>query len=143
MSYYCLITNDGMKKSGYEKFLKRIKSLYWPIYLRTENKKYIKENDNLIFYIAGKGELRQHFVGSAKIANLHKFYDYKNVLTSVDIDLGETKIFKKPVFLKEISEQLNFIKHKKNLGLNLQGGCKLMSEDDYNLIINNSLNKKN
>lgn len=136
MSFFCLITSDNEEGTAYEKFTHRVKDLTWPIYENTQNKKLLKENDQLIFYIAGQCDYRMHFLGTAKIKFLDKYYDDKEVLSSISIKLCDAKIFKKPVSLKETYKNLDFIKFKGNLGLNLQGGCKILTENDFNLITN-------
>ena len=72
--YLILVSSDG-KKTGLEIFRDRIKKNKWPIYDKTPQLLNVKAGKNVIFYIAGTGEKKQSFVGTAKIKK--KIYMHK------------------------------------------------------------------
>jgi predicted RNA-binding protein len=138
--YYCFITSDN-QGVAYNIFLKRIKEKKWVTYLKTLNYSSLKENDQIIFYIAGSSINRQTFVGNAMVekVNLTKNNfivdpdDVKKQISSI-IDLKNINIFKKPVGVKELIEKLDFIKNKYNWGMFFHGGIREMNKKDYELI---------
>lgn len=138
MNFFCLITSDIKDKTAFESFSSRINSLSWPIYEKTENRNILNNEDKLIFYLAGKNKLGGHLVGSGEIQSVENFYDEDNQLADIRLKLTKINIFKNPIFLKSLTEKLDFIKYKKpsHFGLNLQGGCKIITEKDFNLITN-------
>lgn len=136
MQYFCLITSDQNDQNAYEVLKSRLDNLEWSLYKFTQNKEIIKENDELIFYIAGKRKMSQHFVAKATIDKMHKTLDENDKILEVKLKLKNIAFFDNPVLIDVIKNNLDFIKHKHNLGLNLQGGCKLLSKEDYDLILN-------
>jgi predicted RNA-binding protein len=101
----------------------------------------LKENDQIIFYIAGSSINRQTFVGNAMVekVNLTKNNfivdpdDVKKQISSI-IDLKNINIFKKPVGVKELIEKLDFIKNKYNWGMFFHGGIREINQKDFELI---------
>ena len=84
-NYLIFISSDG-KKSGFDIFNDRVQDNKWPIYNKTPQLRNVKEGKNVVFYIAGAGEKRQSFIGSAKIKSVS---DNKN--TTIDTN-QETSI---------------------------------------------------
>ena len=68
-NYLILVSSDG-KKTGLEIFNDRIEKNRWPIYDKTPQLLNIKAGKNVIFYIAGAGEKKQNFIGTAKIKKI-------------------------------------------------------------------------
>ena len=121
--YLILVSSDG-KKAGLEIFRDRIKKNKWPIYNKTPQLLNVKPGKNVIFYIAGTGERKQSFVGTAKIKkksmhkmmcltrikNLEKFYFILNLkilnfLTNQFI----LKITLKSLILSKIKKNMVYI----------------------------------
>ena len=140
-NYLIFISSDG-KKSGFDIFNERVQENKWPIYNKTPQLKNVKEGKNVVFYIAGEGEKRQSFIGSAKIKSI---IDNKN--TAVDanqelklvlfhVEFKELKIFDKDIKIKDHINNLDFIKNKEKYGLYFQGGICKIDQISYNYILN-------
>jgi predicted RNA-binding protein len=136
MQYFCLITSDQDSVAAYEVLKKRLSKSEWFLYKNTLNKEKVKIDDKVIFYTAGKNKMAQHFVARAAIDQLDKTLDDNNKINEIHIKLKDIKLFENPVLVDLLINNLDFIKHKNNLGVNLQGGCRIISENDYNLISN-------
>lgn len=139
-NYLIFISSDG-KKSGFDIFNERVQKNKWPIYNKTPQLKNVKEGKNVVFYIAGEGEKRQSFIGSAKIKSI---IDNKN--TAVDanqelklvlfhVEFKELKIFDKDIKIKDHIDNLDFIKNKEKYGLYFQGGICKIDQISYNYIL--------
>jgi predicted RNA-binding protein len=138
-NYYCLITSDS-KGSAFEIFKKRINEKKWPIYFRTSNGKKINSGDELVFYIAGENYNSQHLVANATVETIDiinetiidpdREINYKNEVFRYLI-LKNVEIFNKPINIKSILNDLQFIKNKKNYGANLVGGARKISYADF------------
>ena len=138
-NYLIFISSDG-KKSGFDIFNERVQKNKWPIYNKTPQLKNVKEGKNVVFYIAGEGEKRQSFIGSAKIKSI---IDNKN--TAVDanqelklvlfhVEFKELKIFDKDIKIKDHIDNLDFIKNKEKYGLYFQGGICKIDQQSYKYI---------
>ena len=139
-NYLIFISSDG-KKSGFDIFNDRVQDNKWPIYNKTPQLRNVKEGKNVVFYIAGAGEKRQSFIGSAKIKSI---IDNKN--TTVDtnqefkqvlfhVEFKELKIFDKDINIKDHIDNLDFIENKEKYGLYFQGGICKIDQISYNYIL--------
>ena len=139
---YCLITTDS-KEEAYDIFLKRINERKWPLYERTSHIKEFMEKDNLVFYIAKNGKNSKSLVASASVNKVEKLNDVvgdpdnKFKMLSYYLHLENIRIFKKPIGIKELVNDLEFIKNKKNYGLDMLTGVVKISQNDFNYIIKN------
>ena len=140
-NYLIFISSDG-KRSGFDIFNERVQKNKWPIYNKTPQLRNVKEGKNVVFYIAGAGEKRQSFIGSAKIKSI---IDNKN--TTVDtnqefkqilfhVEFKELKIFDKDINIKDHIDNLDFIENKEKYGLYFQGGICKIDQISYNYIQN-------
>ena len=140
-NYLIFISSDG-KRSGFDIFNERVQENKWPIYNKTPQLRNVKEGKNVVFYIAGAGEKRQSFIGSAKIKSI---VDNKN--TTVDtnqefkqvlfhVEFKELKIFDKDVNIRDHIDNLDFIENKEKYGLYFQGGICKIDQISYNYIQN-------
>ena len=139
-NYYCLVTSDSLKESAIDIFNKRIEEKKYPLYPRTPNLNEIKEEDEVIFYIAGSGKERQSFVGQATI---QKVETPREFLVDPDKDNYEVikylwfkkiKIFETSKNIQSIINKLDFVKNKKNYGTYLMGGVRKLNQKDFDLI---------
>ena len=69
-SYYCLVTSDTETKFARDIINSRLKEKKYPLYKKTPFLNEIKKNDEVVFYLAGKGENSQSFVATAKILSI-------------------------------------------------------------------------
>ena len=138
-NYLIFISSDG-KRSGFDIFNERVQENKWPIYNKTPQLRNVKEGKNVVFYIAGAGEKRQSFIGSAKIKSI---IDNKN--TTVDtnqefkqvlfhVEFKELKIFDKDINIRDHIDNLDFIENKEKYGLYFQGGICKIDQISYNYI---------
>lgn len=140
-NYYCFITSDN-QESAYNIFLKRIKEKKWVTYLKTLKYSSLKENDEIIFYIAGSCINRQTFAGIATVekvnlSNNKPMVDPDNIKREISsiIDLKNINIFKNPIKVQNLIENLRFIKNKYNWGMYFHGGIRELNEKDFELIL--------
>ena len=142
-NYLIFISSDG-KRSGFDIFNERVQENKWPIYNKTPQLRNVKEGKNVVFYIAGAGEKRQSFIGSAKIKSI---VDNKN--TTVDtnqefkqvlfhVEFKELKIFDKDVNIRDHIDNLDFIENKEKYGLYFQGGICKIDQQSFEYIHNKS-----
>ena len=139
--YLILVSSDG-KKTGLEIFNDRIEKNKWPIYDKTPQLLNVKAGKNVIFYIAGSGEKKQSFIGTAKIKGKITTEDgmsdpnqeFRKVLFYIEFE--NFKFFNKSIQIKDHIEKLNFIKNKEKYGLYFQGGVCKIDERSHNYIIN-------
>ena len=139
--YLILVSSDG-KKNGLEIFKDRIKKNKWPIYDRTPQLLNVKAGKNVIFYIAGTGEKKQSFVGTAKIKKRINTQDdvsdphqeFRKVMFYIEFE--DIRFFQRSISIKDHIEKLDFIKNKEKYGLYFQGGVCKIDETSHNYIIN-------
>ncbi len=116
-----------------EEFEKRTKRNLWPIHENTAHRKAIRVGDKVAFYKAGVGN--KTITGTAEatsgITPTRNSTDYTVFLRNI-------RIWRKPVLLKPIVDDLDFVDNKKQWGRNMQGGVVQLSEKDYNTIASNS-----
>jgi len=134
-SYYMITTSvDDFKVD--------IKNKLSIIGLPDRNEKSIRKfdiGDKIIFYIS-KLSL---FGGIAEVVSQY-FYDRKQIWTD-PYDLWPHRVFTKPIYLiddftkmifvKDIWEELEFIKKKKKWGVYVQGSFKRLSEHDFEVVL--------
>ena len=140
-NYLILVSSDG-KKTGLEILRDRINKNRWPIYDKTPQLLNVEAGKNVIFYIAGSGEKKQCFVGTARIKK--KIYtendisdpnqEFRKVLFYIKFE--NFKFFTKSIQIKDHIEKLDFIKNKEKYGLYFQGGVCKIDENSHNYIIN-------
>jgi len=116
-------------KSTSEELNRQVVNKKWPIYQYTPNKKKLQVGDNIIFYKAGQDG--QKFIGKArintKLAN--------NGSTDYSIGISNIEIWEKPIAIKDIISELQFIVDKINWGIHFQSGVRRISDNDYRTII--------
>ena len=142
--YLIFISSDG-KKTGFDIFNDRIKENKWPIYVKTPQLQNVSVGKKVVFYIAGAGEKRQSFIGTAKIkkivdnnnnTNLDPNQEFKQILFHVEFE--NINIFNKSLSIKDHIDNLDFIKNKEKYGLYFQGGiCKINKQSFEYINANN------
>tara|TARA_Y100001970_G_C13969212_1_gene717285 strand:+ start:306 stop:746 length:441 start_codon:yes stop_codon:yes gene_type:complete len=138
--YLCLITSDG-EKDAIDIFDERIKKNLWPIYHRTMQFRKVKENTEVIFYLAGNGNSSQRFIGSATIDKIIDPNQNNNNCSSkvkFFVSFKNYKKFKNFVNVKENLDNLTFVNNKEKYGLSFQGGVTEMDHDSFKYLIEQS-----
>ena len=123
----------------------RLKHKKWPLYKNTRSRNQVQANDKCLIYLAGRGSKAQHFVAHAVVADVDSTRgiespDPDTMLTEAPVlvlSLSKVSKLNPPVGIKRILDQLSFIKSKKWGGA-LQGGCKKISQADFELIVRES-----
>ena len=139
-NYYVLGTSDSGTKNAYSILMKRLDEKKYPLYTRTPHLNRIQSNDEVVFYLAGKKDKAQNFLGEAIISSVQTSSellidpDKERYVVEKYLILDKIKIFKAPVHIKSIITKLDFIINKSNYGVYLMGGVKKISEKDFNLI---------
>ena len=140
-SYYCLVTSDTETKFAKDIINSRLKEKKYPLYEKTPFLNEIKKNDNVVFYLAGKGENSQSFVASAKILSIETIDntavidpDNNNKIVLKYLNLDNINFFEKKINIKSILDNLNFIKNKKHYGVTLVGGVSKIKYEDFKII---------
>ena len=139
-NFFCFVTSDS-NKTAHDILLKRIKDKQWVTYEKTQHS-LLKKEDEIIFYIAGKNIYKQSFLGRAQIENVEKpheaIIDPDNPKKEVFmiIRLKKIIIFKNPILVKEIINNLDFIKNKKNWGMFFHGGIREIEKKDFDFMVN-------
>ena len=139
-NYYVLGTSDSSTKNAYSILMKRLDEKKYPLYTRTPHLNRIQSNDVAVFYLAGKKDKAQNFLGEAIISSVETSSellidpDKERYVVEKYLILDKIKIFKTPVHIKSIITKLDFIINKSNYGVYLMGGVKKISEKDYKLI---------
>jgi hypothetical protein len=123
MTNWVFVIND---KDGV--FQERINEKKWPIYRKTQNRNKLKVGDKIIFYKAGMGGKK--FIGKATISRGLKPHG-----VDFSLDLSDVDIWKKPVSVASVLNNLEFIKDKTFWGRYFQGGVRSLSDSDYSAIL--------
>ncbi len=113
-----------------ETFDERVAAKKWPINSRTPNRKSISAGDSIVFYKAR--ENGQKFLGSATIQEIVSHEDD----SAHYVEMSVIRAWDKPVEMKDVLSDLEFIKNKKAWGNYFQGGIIKIPEKDYLEIIN-------
>jgi len=121
-------------KGDRKDFLQRLKSKNWPIYRNTGNRKRLKKNDSVVFYLGG--EKNKVIMGTAKIASHLR----EDADTDFAVEISDVTIFRSPLPIHDIVDSIRFIRNKRNWGCYLQGGVIEIPSTDLENI--KSYNKK-
>ena len=139
-NYYCLGTSDSTTENAVDILKRRLDEKKYPLYKKTPFHKDVKKDDGVVFYVAGRKNKSQNFIGyslikSVEIPNETLIDPDKNKYVLEKYLLFENIIlFKTPIHIKAIINQLEFIKNKNNFGVYLMGGASKITEGDFNLI---------
>ncbi len=144
--YYIFIVNDfpvNEDRLAAEDIVKKLFARgYW---LYTENTPFAENyapGDKAVVYVAGIG--RRYFSGSFEIAGsvakndlqpadkyekeLFSFFTLASPITAVEK-------WKEPVYFDDLIGELSFINHKDDMALLIKQSAKLISKEDYQLIL--------
>lgn len=142
---FILIASDvvdilGNELTGVGAALQRMKGKIWPLYQGTKNCKTIRVGDRCVFYVAGVGAGAQSFLGEAKVAGYLGLNDLKALLPILAAEqypasvllFDEVELYQSEKSIRPILTKLSFIpENKTKWGSAFQGGCRLISPEDY------------
>tara|TARA_Y100000590_G_scaffold217986_1_gene246922 strand:- start:39 stop:506 length:468 start_codon:yes stop_codon:yes gene_type:complete len=152
VKFYILVNSDGFNE--FDKRVDanliadfRLKVKAYPMNKGTFFRERIKNNDKFIFYIAGKSHFKHSIYAYGKIGNTIPEGDYNEDEIHIGnpvsraVRLKSCKKFVNIRSLKDIKENLRFIKDKKFWGRYIQGGITQISEEEYEFILAYALSK--
>ncbi|MGQ9469392.1 MAG: EVE domain-containing protein [Nitrososphaerales archaeon] len=120
----------------------RVKEKFWSLNKNTGNFNRIKKDDKVIFYIGGRDG--QKFMGRCTLASepylvtleqKKKIIGYPSSLFSHSVSLRDIKLWKEPLPVVDIKEELAFIKNKDLWKKYFRRSIIQLSEEDYNMIL--------
>jgi predicted RNA-binding protein len=146
MSFWIFVatnrTINGKNISGQYILETRLKDLFWGLGERTPNRKNLKIDDYVVFYL---GIPSKSFVATAKLGSSsvtlskeqkNKYgHDSDEFQTDFGVNLKDIKIFERYLPVENILDELSFIENSKYWGSYFQGGTREISESDYMNII--------
>jgi len=128
------VAADTVAKSRIEKGL-------WPIYRHTRNRSRIAAGDEVFIYLAGRSYGSQTFIASAIV---------EDVLSADNVDCRDSDELLSDypyrciklnrvnehnyVSIRPILSKLSFVKHEDRWGMYFQGGARMISSTDRELI---------
>lgn len=133
---------EGIRKKGTEIYRQRMTDGFWGLAKGVQNRSYLKPNDKVVFYLAGKeGHM---FLGTCILdSEYHKLSEEEKHLfwhgpffrASHGVKIKEVRVWKSPKLICPLLSKLEFIKNKDNWGIYLHRSIVRMSKDDYNTIV--------
>lgn len=147
--YYLFVLNDlemGRNTFSYDEILDKLLSNSEWIFTNIRSLRIEKFTDGDKIVIYGAGKPRRCFVGTFEICgeyyklenkqDFYKYFDYGIKIRNIDM-------WNKPVYIKDIKDNLEFIKDKKNYGLHLRQTSRKLEEKDYLYLIQQAKNNIN
>jgi predicted RNA-binding protein len=145
---YVLIKGDSFRKCGkqvsaYDATLALLEANIWPLYKRTANRKSLKYNDKVLFYVSGTRPGSKRFLARAKVLQAEDWTrhdDTINPLFSENIPytalkFKEIEIFSEPPEIRQLLSKLSFITSKKHWGVAFMSGTRKIPERDFKTIV--------
>jgi len=103
----------------------------WPIGKNTRFRKQISRGDKLLLYQAG--EPVKAFVGNAELHSDIQSAEGRRYPYYVRV--GNVQLWDRCLYVKDVVNDLSFVKDKMHYGAYLQGGITAIPEADYNAIL--------
>ena len=130
---------DGRNKSAKEIFQERISKNRWAIYSNTRNKKRLKVNDNIIFYVSDRktgGEIVASAQASEIIRPLrNERFDTEQDTVEVFLSFKAINFFETRIFFKDLLPKMSFCPtNKSKWGVVLMGGVRQLNDRDYAIL---------
>lgn len=148
---FILVTSDpdllsGTRGTAYLLAKARLDSGLWPIYARTANRARLVPGAPLAFYIAGTKRNSGMIVATARVRDRREGHQirgpvdpekYMTDQPATVLELEDVRYLKTPLEFRTKLKLLSF--RPKNLtkwGTILMGGCRAVSEPDWNVLFN-------
>jgi len=112
---------------------KRVSAKEWPIFKRTRNRTDLSKGDKIVIYHGGRfgtASLVGTFVISSEVKSAGN--------DTFVVEMSDTQMWKNQVKIKDILDDLKYIKRKDNWGIYFQGGVTRLPDDDYKTILANA-----
>ncbi|MCP8309188.1 MAG: EVE domain-containing protein [archaeon] len=120
----------------------RVKEKFWSLNKNAGNFNRIKKDDKVIFYMGGRDG--QKFMGRCTLASepypvtpeqRKQILGYPSSLFSHSVSLKNIKLWKEPLPVVDLKEELAFIKDKDLWRKYFRRSIIPLSEEDYNVIV--------
>ena len=69
-NYYCLGTSDSTTENAIDILKRRLNEKKYPLYKKTPFLKDVKKDDEVVFYVAGRKNKSQNFIGCSLIKSV-------------------------------------------------------------------------
>lgn len=148
MNHFILAVTDGLDLEGkriraVDIAISRIALGKWPLYLHTPNRQLIQVGDRCLIYLAGRSPDAQNFFASGLIADID---NSRRAPTALPLDLvGQPPIailnftncsrFLPLIPIRPLLARLQFTAGVKKWGIMIQGGCRKISDQDFQTVI--------
>jgi len=109
---------------------KRVNAKEWPIFKRTRNRTDLSKGDKIVIYHGGRFGTAS-LVGTFAISSKLKSTGYDTFV----VGMSDIQMWKNQVKVKDILDDLKFVKRKDNWGIYFQGGVTRLPEYDYKTIL--------
>jgi predicted RNA-binding protein len=119
---YIFTINDTEKE-----FIYRIEKKLWPVFSRTANVDKLRKGDEIVFYKAGDGN--HVFAGVSIVEGI------VSNETGRYVKLSEVVLWRNPVEISALFDNLTFIKNKFAYGVYLMNGIKKITKQDFDTIV--------
>lgn len=147
-NHFLLITTDGETENGKRASARtlidwRLERRQWPLYAGTRHKMTMRAGDLLLFYQGGSRPGRQNIVAQARIDSIRSAgrddeFDPPWMLSSAAdqvLALTDVRVLANAVPIRPLMGEISILPKLRYWGALLMGGCRKMTEDDYDLII--------
>lgn len=115
-----------------QEMISRIKqSGIWPIGKNTRFRNQISRGDKLLLYQAG--EPVKAFVGNAELHS--DIQSTEGQIYPYYVRVGNVQLWDNCLYVKDIVNDLSFVRDKSHYGAYLQGGIARIPEEDYNAVL--------
>jgi len=141
-SYYAFVAGDFGELEAHDYLATRLEQGIWSLGANTPHRKKLKPGDCVVFYISGSSG--QHFAASAVVDSRafeldekeQQVYDHDKLSppTPYAVYLSDVHMWDEPRPIRELADDLEFVKKPGIFGSYLQGGARQISRLDYELI---------
>jgi EVE domain len=147
-AHFLLVAADtedvhGAKISAYQVARSRIRASRWFMYQRTPHRSRIKAGDAVLIYTAGSKPGGGQIIASATVKRVDEISgkavspegDLLTEVPVVSLTLEQVQEFSRSVAIREVRDMLSFIPKHQRWGAVLQGGCRAITRNDYETVM--------
>lgn len=136
------VRDDEYGTRGIEIYKQRMSDAFWGLGKNVSNRAQIRDGDNVVFYLAGKGG--QRFLGTCILASSYyklsrqekeKLDHGPSFRPNYGVRLKEVHVWDLPESIYPLIKKLEFIEDPSKWGSYLQGSISRIPEVDYSTIL--------
>jgi len=147
-NYFILVASPQTLPSGRvlhpaEVVEHRLNSRYWPLSQHTPNRRRIKKDDECLAYLAGTRKGAQSFSARMTVSASEVWTGPED--SEIDLfgsspyvqklGLENVQFFREAIPIRPLLPRMCFHGDRKSWGVMLQGGCKLISFEDWSVVV--------